>query len=62
MVQQFRIFQKLLILIFLLFIGILIYVLIYAHIKKSGVTGLSMSHIQEMRMGQNKGQVEEASQ
>lgn len=50
MVQQYKIFQKLVVLIFLLFIGILIYALVYAHTKKSGVTGLSMSHIQQMRM------------
>lgn len=50
MIQRFRLFQKLLIFIFLFFISIIIYVVVYAHTKRSGVTGLSMSQIQEMRM------------
>lgn len=53
--QQSKIFQKIVVLIFLLFIGILIYALIYAHTKKSGVTGLTMADIQKMRMEGNRG-------
>lgn len=49
-----RVFQKLLILIFLLFIAILVFVLIYAHNRKSGQTGLNMSRVQEMRIEASK--------
>lgn len=55
MVAHFKLFQRSLILIFFLFIGILLYVLYYANTKKSGVTGLNMSHIQEMRVNFERG-------
>ncbi len=54
MVQEYRLFQKSLILIFLVFLGVIIFAVYYGHTKKSGVTGLSMSHIQEMRVNSEK--------
>lgn len=54
MVQQYRLFQKSLVLIFLTFIGVIIFALYIANTKKSGVTGLSMSNIQEMRLESDK--------
>lgn len=54
MVHEYRLFQKSLVLIFLIFIGVIIFALYYAHTKKSGVTGLSMSNIQEMRVNSEK--------
>lgn len=52
--EQFKLFQKFVILIFLVFISILIFALVFAHSRKSGVTGLSMRHIQEMRINAEK--------
>lgn len=54
MVEGYKLFQKSLVLIFLTFIGVIVFALYYAHTKKSGVTGLSMSHIQEMRVNSEK--------
>jgi len=48
--NNLKIFQKLVVLIFLVFIGILIYVVVFAHTRQSGVTGLNMSDIREMRL------------
>lgn len=48
--KNFKVFQKLVVLIFLVFVGILAYVVIYAHSRQSGVTGLNMSDIREMRL------------
>ena len=54
MFKNFRIFQKILVLIFALFMGVLISILFFVNTRKSGVTGLTMAQIQEMRMKPSK--------
>ncbi len=44
-----RIFQKILLLIFFLFLSVLVTVLFYANTGKSGAIGLTMSKILEIR-------------
>jgi len=52
--KNLRLFQKLVVLIFLFFLGIIIVVVTYANSRKSGATGLKMSRIQEMRIEAKK--------
>ncbi|MEC7839520.1 MAG: hypothetical protein VX777_05735 [Chlamydiota bacterium] len=54
--KNLRLFQKFVVLIFLFFLGIIIFVVAYANSRKSGVTGLNMSRIQEMRIEAEKNQ------
>ncbi len=46
---KLKIFQKLVILIFLFFILVMVTVCTFAYMRKSGSTGMTMSSIQEMR-------------
>ena len=47
--SRLKIFQKLVVLIFLFFILVMVTVFTFAYMRKSGATGMTMTSIQEMR-------------
>lgn len=50
---RLKIFQKLVVLVFLFFILVMVTVLTFAYMRKSGATGMTMTSIQEMRQQTN---------
>lgn len=52
--NRYRLFQKAAVAIFVLFMGLMVFVLITAFSRKSGATGLTMGRVQQLRVEKQK--------